>query len=279
MAISQMTGAYDLDPSATVAVAAQADYQARSDEAAKLPGAKLDLAYGDAPRQRLDIFSVPGEMAPVLLFIHGGYWRAGAKDTRRFAAPAWRDQSVCWVPVGYRLAPDATMDEIVDDVRSALAWIYREGSRHGCDPNRIHVCGNSAGGHLAALLGADGWQADYGVPEDVVKSVTAVSGLYDLEPFRSEMHNEWLKLDEAAAMRNSPVHVGVRAGLTFLLALGGQETPAFKYQSDRFAATCRAAGAPVRGMVCADDDHFTVIARFGDPDSPLFEAMRQMIEA
>jgi len=254
----------------------QSRYAALSVAAAELPGARLDLAYGTDARQRLDVFAPPQGPAPALMFFHGGYWRAGSKETRRFPAAAWRERGVAWVPVGYRLAPETTLDEIVADARAALAWLHRNGLEVGCDPGRIHVAGNSAGGHLVAMLAADGWQEAVGVPRDVVRSAVAVSGLFDLAPLRRTFVNEWLHLDRESAERNSPIRFPVRADLPVLLAWGARESVAFSQQSLDYARQC---GGRVRSMECDGADHFSVIGDFADPDSALFQAIAAQVGA
>ena len=121
MTMAALNDEYELESRVPNMEALQAHYAELSAPAADLPDAHLDLAYGDGPRQALDVFSVPGnDAAPALLFFHGGYWRAGSKETRRFPAAAWRARGVAWVPVGYRLAPDVTMDDMVADARAAV---------------------------------------------------------------------------------------------------------------------------------------------------------------
>ncbi len=267
-------GDYELDSKVPDLDRLQARYARLSESAAGLPGARLDLAYGSDPRQRLDVFPPAGGAAPLLVFFHGGYWRAGSKESRRFPAPAWCARGVAWVTVEYRLAPAVTLTEIVADARAAIAWLYREGPALGCDPGRIHVTGNSASGHLVGMLAAHGWQADCGVPADVVASATPVSGLFDLAPLRATFVNEWLRLDAAAARRNSPSQCPPRAGLPMVVAWGGDETPAFKHQAHRYVEQVVPRAL---ALECEGANHFTLIADFGDPDSALFRALERLI--
>ena len=116
------------------------------------------------------------------------------------------------MPVEYRLAPAATVDGIVDDARRAVAWFHAHAAEYGCDPAAIHVAGNSAGGHLTGMLAAEGWQAEWSLPADVIASAAPVSGLFDLAPLRRTFANDWLALDDAGARRNSPIHRPPRAG-------------------------------------------------------------------
>jgi arylformamidase len=173
----------------------------------------LDLPYGDTPPERLDIFPA-GPRAPVFVFIHGGYWRRLSKDASAFMAGTFTEAGVSVAVVEYALAPAVSIDEIVRQCRSSLAWIDANGKEFGIDSGRIFIGGHSAGGHLAAMLLAGGWHGAFGVSDRVVSGALLVSGLYDLEPVRLSEPNDWARLDEAAAARNSP-----------LLNLPGRECP------------------------------------------------------
>ncbi|MDH3232483.1 MAG: alpha/beta hydrolase [Alphaproteobacteria bacterium] len=273
MSAIDLNSEYEIESRVPDVEAVQARYVALSAAASELPDAHFDLAYGAEPRQALDVFSVGAGKAPALLFFHGGYWRAGSKETRRFAAAAWRARGVAWVPVGYRLAPDASLDDIVADARAAVAWFHANAERFGCDPEQLHVAGNSAGGHIVGMLAAEGWQGAVGLPGDAIKSVVAVSGLFDLAPLRETFVNDWLSLDAASAARNSPMGAPPRAGLPMLLAWGGHESDAFKAQSRDYAAACRTAGAEVTLLARDDADHLSIIGEFGQPESALFKAV------
>lgn len=262
---------YDLDGSGPRASALQAAYGARSEAAAGLPGALLDLAYGADARQTLDVFPA-GAGAPALVFFHGGYWTAGSKDARRFPAAPWRDRGVAWVGVNYRLTPGHRLEDAVEDARAALAWLAADGARHGVDGGALHVCGNSAGGHLAAMAAAAGWPG-----RPAVRSLAAVSGLFDLLPLLDASPNAWLGLDAPRARSLSPVNSPPPAGLPALVAVGGAETAAFKRQASDYAGLLEARGNPVARLEAAGEDHFGIIGGFGDPGSALFAALARLV--
>jgi arylformamidase len=155
----------------------------------------LDLVYGDAPRARLDFFAANGNDAPTLLFFHGGYWQRNAKEGFSFIAEGPLAHGFHVAVAGYTLAPEATMDIIVCEARTALHWLHRNLVNFGDDPARLYVGGSSAGGHLTAML----------MDETVVAGGLAISGIFDLEPIRLCYLNEKLGLDAEAARRNSPL--------------------------------------------------------------------------
>ena len=264
---------YDLD--AAAAAPLQATYEPGSAEAAKLPNARLDLAYGSHARQRLDVFSA-GPEAPTIVFFHGGYWKAGSKDSRRFPAKHWNARGISWVPVNYRLTPDHALADCVEDARAAVAWLAANADAIGINPSNLHLAGNSAGGHLAAMVAAADW-ADVQRPQGI-RSLCAISGLFDLHPLLSATANSWLGLDEASALMLSPQQHLPPSDIPVLVGCGGAETTAFKDQSRNYAQLCRQAGNPLDLFESPDADHFRIIGEFGIPGSPLFDRLKSQIE-
>ncbi|MCR9138536.1 MAG: alpha/beta hydrolase [Alphaproteobacteria bacterium] len=266
---------HDLDPGTPDVIALQAEYERKSRDAAQRPGARLDVAYGAHERQRLDVFSA-GPHAPVLVFFHGGYWRAGSKDARRFPAPAWNARGVSWVTVNYRLAPQARLSAIVSDARDAVAWIDDNAGTLDLNVNALHLTGNSAGAHLAAMAATACWSDRQDRPTGI-RSLSVISGLFDLSPLIGETSNEWLHLTEQTAHAASPIHHLPPSDLPILVGLGGKETSAFKRQSQLFAKLCQSAGNPVRMFESPEADHFKIIGEYGVPDSPLFAHLERAI--
>ena len=144
-----------------------AEYGGLSAKVVERLGGKLDISFGDDPLQSLDAFPAANPGAPILMFIHGGYWVAGDKAGYRFPADTFHDAGAVWTPINYRLAPAVSLDDIVHDVRSAVAWVYNHATEIGGDASQLYVFGHSAGGHLTAMTLASGWQNDYGLPDDV----------------------------------------------------------------------------------------------------------------
>lgn len=269
---------YEIDSKIPDRAEIQARYATSSNEVvAQHRSAALDVSYGPDPRQKLDVFPADGGSTPAILFFHGGYWTGGAKESRRFPAAAWNARGVAWASVEYRLTPAVTLDAVVDDVRAALTWFHRNAGLYGCDPARLHVCGNSAGGHIAAMLAAQDWLPPFGMPADAVKSATAISGLFALEPLRHTFVNGWLELDDASIVRNSPILMPPRAGLPVIISWGGLESSEFARQSHDYGAMCEKAGADVTIVDRPAANHLTIIGELGDPSSPLFQAMARQI--
>src|SRR3984893_18939354 len=128
---------------------------------------RLGVSYGASEPERLDIFPTPRGPSPIFVCLHGGYWRLLDSADSCFMAECLTRAGACVVAVNYALAPHVTLAEIVRQCRAAVAWVYAHAHGFGGDPKRIHVGGSSAGGHLAAML-VPGWEADFGVPDNLV---------------------------------------------------------------------------------------------------------------
>ena len=246
---------------------------AKSERARTTLRCNLDIAYGPAPAERLDVFPA-GAGAPVLVFIHGGYWRSMDKDHHRFPALGTVPQGVACVTVNYALAPTVRMTEIVRQVRAALAWVWRNAASFGADPARIHVTGHSAGGHLTATMMATDWPAFApDLPRDLVKGGMPVSGIYDLEPIRLCYLNDDLGLDADEVARFSPARQPPRGPSWMVLSVGGLEAPEFHRQQAELAAGWAAAGLDVATVPMPGDHHFNIIDRLSETGDPLTRAL------
>ena len=191
--------------------------------------ARLDVRYGNGPKQTMDLFPAANPRGTVL-FIHGGYWRALDKSDHSFVAPPLVAASVGVAVMNYDLCPAVGIAQIVDECREAVAWLRREGPGHGLSVERLVVSGHSAGGHLAAMLVATDWHAR-GQAADAITGAVAVSGLFDLEPLVHVSFNTDLRLDAGRAYMVSPVHLQPRVPIPMLIAAGAQETSEFIRQS------------------------------------------------
>jgi arylformamidase len=208
-------------------------WAADSAEAMRTQPRETDVRYGGGPNEHLDIFPAAQSDAPVLFFIHGGYWRALDKRDHSFIAPPFTREGVCVVIPNYALCPAVTIPEITMQMVRALAWTWRNIARHGGNPNRITVAGHSAGGHLAAMMLACLWPVHAaGLPADLVKGALAISGLHDLDPI---MHTPFLQpslhLTPAQVRQASPARLPPPAQGTLYTVAGGDESEEFFRQN------------------------------------------------
>jgi arylformamidase len=237
----------------------------------------LDMPYGPGARQSVDIFPVDeGFPAPVLVFIHGGWWFFLDKKDYTFAAEAYLDKGCVVAFVGYPLAPAASLTEIVESVRQSLVWVHQNIARFGGDPDRIHIAGHSAGGHLTAMMMTMDWSG-YGVPQDVIKSGCAISGLFDLDEIVNVPQNKNIRLLPEVAYRNSPIRLLPPRSSPLVVCVGGAETRGFHRQHNAFMKAWTASSRPTIDASLPGENHFSVIERLGDADSPLFQAAFRLI--
>lgn len=250
-------------------------YQEGSRQARETLACDAGVPYGPHLDETLDVFPGARPDSPVFVFIHGGYWRALSKDDSSFMAPALHQAGATVVVVNYALAPAVSLDTIVQQCRRALAWVYRHIGGYNGNPDRIHVCGHSAGGHLAGMLLAAGWHDLFGVPDSVIHSVSSVSGLFDLRPLVHTHVNDWLSLDVDTARTFSPLfHRPVRP-CPAVLAWGGLESAEFRRQSQLYANALRNADAHVSLLEVPATNHFSVLQQLCIPDSALSRAVCQ----
>jgi arylformamidase len=200
-----------------------------SQDAREAHACETDVAYGEGLLEKLDVFPASRPDSPVVVFIHGGYWRSLDKSDHSFIAPAFKNPGACVFIPNYALCPAVTIPQITLQMVHALAWIWRNARRYGGDPARIHVVGHSAGGHLAAMLLNCRW-AEVGadLPPDLVKGALSISGLYDLEPI---MHvpflQDSLRLNpEQVALASPALMPAPRQGVLYTVA-GGEESAEF----------------------------------------------------
>ena len=198
----------------------------------------LDVAYGSAPGEKLDIFAGAAKDAPVLVFIHGGYWRSLDKSDHSFVAPPFTLAGYCVVVVNYALCPGTpehpvTVSHIGRQMEAALAWVWRHIGPHGGDRRRITVAGHSAGGHLAAWLLTSVWPlVASDLPDGLVRNALSISGLHDLEPvMHAPFLQQSLHLTEQHVQDASPARLQAPAqGLLYSVA-GANESEEFARQA------------------------------------------------
>lgn len=239
---------------------------------------QLDVPFGPTLAEHVDIYPA-GEGAPVLVYVHGGYWARRTSLEFGFVARGPVTQGVATVVTNYALCPYVTMDEIVRQTRAAVAWVYRNAQDFGGDPERIHVAGHSAGGHLTAMLLSTPWEDEYGLPTNILKSATVISGLFDLAPFPYTGLQPKLQLTWDQVQRNSPIlHIPHQAP-PLLVAYGEGEPSEMVRQSEEYLAAWKSGGLEGDRLVLSGKNHYDVIDGFLDAESPLCSAILERVLA
>ncbi|WP_433609536.1 alpha/beta hydrolase [Prescottella agglutinans] len=249
-----------------------AEYRRRSREVVYGLDGFSDLRYDPQSNERLDVWGTGSALRPAFVAIHGGYWRALSRHHTAFMARMLDAEGIATVSVDYGLAPDTPLEEIVRQVRAAVAWVYHHGAAHGLDPARIVVGGSSAGGHLTATTMVPGWQDPLGLPPDVVRAAMPISGLFDIRPLVDSFANEWLDLDAARASALSPMLQAGRVGPRAVIAVAEHDGVGFLAQSRMFHQEwSRRSESEL--LVVPDRNHYDVFLDLADRDSALSGAL------
>jgi len=206
----------------------------------------LDLPYGTAERQKWDLFPAAYSGAPCLVFIHGGYWQRNAKDGFSCMAEGALARGWSAALPGYTLAPQASLSEIVDEIRAALDWFAARAASYGI-AGPVVLSGWSAGGHLAACA------ADH--PR--VAGTIAICGVFDVAPIRDTYLNAALSLSDADIENCSPLRAPAKKRVA--VVWGAAELPGLVWQSENFVAARAKAGLPGGAMPIAGANHFSVL--------------------
>jgi len=249
-----------------------AEYVERSRVAREALKPQLELRYGPGPKETLDLF-VPRERARgTFAFVHGGYWRAFDKSDFSFVAGPFVDAGHAVAVLNYDLCPAVSIAEIVDEMRRAVLWLTREGPGQGA-PSPLVVSGHSAGGHLTAMLFVTDWSA-LGLERFPLAGAVSLSGVHDLAPMVHFSYNVDLRLDEADAVRMTPILQAPRSDAPIVAAVGALETSEFLRQT-QLLWDAWPHNRPERAsspLAIAQRHHFSVVLGYADRDSELTRA-------
>ena len=242
---------------------------------------QFNLAYGRSAGETLDIFlakeSTIGHKVPVLVFIHGGYWRSLDKADHSFIAPEFTQAGACVVVPNYALCPAISIPGIVQQMVAALAWTWRHAADFGGDPDNITVIGHSAGGHLAAMLLTTDWTAQApDLPPRVVKNAMSISGLYDLEPVRQTTFLTELQLTPEQVLQASPALLPCPAQGQLYSVAGGDESDEFLRQNQLICQAWGAESVPICESL-PGLNHFSVLKTLVQPSHRLNQLALELL--
>ncbi len=240
--------------------------------------AELDIAYGQGARERLDVFPATAPNAPVLVFIHGGYWRSLDKADHSFVAPSFNADGAMVVLPNYALCPTVSIEQIVLQMAAAVVWVRRHAAEYGGDPSRIALAGHSAGGHLAAMLLSCRWKEFAAeLPPQLVTGALSISGLYDLEPLRHAPFLQTdLQLTPASVARLSPAFFPRPKAAKLYAVAGVAESDEFRRQNSLIRDVWGPTAVPVCETV-PGKNHFTILKGLADPAGRLHELALQLL--
>lgn len=244
--------------------------------------ARIGIAYGPEEGETLDLFRADAGGdggAPLMIFIHGGYWQALDKSDFSFVAAPLVAAGISVAVVNYDLCPTVRVGDIVRQTRDACAWAWRHGAHYGIDRDRIHVSGHSAGGHLTAVMLATDWADVHpDLPGDVIKSGLSISGVFDPEPLIGTSINDKLGLDVAEARGLNAIAMAPHTGAPLIAAVGGLEPGEFHRQSDEIKRVWADFGTPVKRIDLEGCNHMTAVDQFSKPGGTLLAEALALVE-
>lgn len=237
------------------------------------------IQYGTTGVEQLDLYAARRKNAPVHIFIHGGAWQVGngageqAYNGRKFV-----EAGIMYVAPDYELVTNSnrSLYPMVEQLRKAVVWTYKNATRYGGNPDQIYISGHSAGAHLAGVLITTDW-TQYGLPANVLKGAFLCSGMYDLYPVSLSSRNTYVDFTDQMVKDLSPINHITKINAPVVLAYGTHESPEFKRQSQEFAAALRKQSKQVDLQILEGYNHFELMISLGNPyDIPTEMMMKQM---
>lgn len=245
---------------------------ARSQAAIEKLDGQFNIAYGDSDDEILDIFPATGTNDPVRIFFHGGAWIRNTKADACYGADTHVEAGALFVAVNFSKLTAVPLGEMIRQSRAAVTWVYNNIKSYGGDPERIFIGGHSSGGHQCGMVMGTDW-ADWGLPANVIKGATLLSGNYDLYPLSLCSRNDTMELktnEEVTAL--SPIHCIPQQGCPLVIATAEHDSAEFKRQSDAYFAAWTAAGHSAERLSVEGANHFSITQALGDGDSDLSRA-------
>jgi len=255
-------------------------YATNSDITRARLGPPRRFAYGPAPVEGLDVFATRRPNAPVNVFIHGGAWRGGIAKNYAFPAELFNNAGAHVVVLDFSPVQDfgGNLTMMAEQVRRAVAWVYRNAKSFGGNPNRLYISGHSSGAHLGGVVLVTDWEKDFNLPADTVKGGLLCSGMYDLRPVRLSARSSYVKFtDEMEHALSTQRHIE-RLNCPAIVAHGTLETPEFQRQTRDFAAAAKAAGKPVQLLVAQGYNHFEIYETLASPFGLLGRAVLEQMK-
>jgi arylformamidase len=224
------------------------------------------FTYGPTPIEGLDVYRTKKPGAPVGIFIHGGAWRNGRASEFTYLAEPFVHAGAHFVVLDFTNVDDAggSLFPMVEQVRRAVGWVFRNAEKFGGDCNRLFLMSHSSGSHLGGCTVTHDWAKD-GLPPDILKGATLSSGMYDLKPVRLSKRSKYVKFTDEMENALSAMRHLDKLHTPLVLSYGTYETPEFQRQARDFAAAVHAAGKPVELLVGEGYNHFEMLETLANP--------------
>ena len=235
----------------------------------------LDVSYGDTPLQKLDIFGKKTlKNASVHIFIHGGYWRALDKSDHSQLANPFVENNILYFSINHDLCPAVTLSEIIQQVNSAIIWIYNNCKNYGGDKNKITISGHSAGAHLCAMILENNWK-NYYLPPDIIKGAALISGIYQPEIVLNLSVNKEIKLSKNEAIKNTPESPKEKIPI-ILTCVGDQEPEGWIEQTKLYSKNAINMSSHLDFSILNDENHFSMMISFSNSEHKFVKKLINM---
>lgn len=237
------------------------------------------FAYGPTPAEGLDVFTAKRPNAPINVFVHGGAWRGGLAKNYAYPAELFVNAGANFVVLDFANVVElgGNLLPMAEQVRRALAWVWRHAAEFGGDAGRLYLSGHSSGAHLAGTVLVTDWRKEFDLPADALKGALLCSGIYDLKPVRLSARSSYVKFTDAMEDALSTQRHLARIPCPVIVAHGTQETPEFQRQTRDFAAALKAAGKPVQLLVGQGYNHFEMLETLASPYGLLGRAVLEQM--
>jgi len=237
-------------------------------------GAPERFSYGEKDIEALDLYRTKASRAPILVFVHGGAWRAGLARDYGFGAETFVRAGAHYAALDFNnvLETNGDLVPMAEQVRRGIAWVCKNAERLGADPRRVYVCGTSSGAHLGGVAATTDWTR-YGLAPDPIRGYTLCSGMYDLRGPRLSKRSAYVKFSDGAEDALSPQRQLARINAPIVIVYGSLETPEFQRQSREFADALTRAGKSCELIRAEGYNHFEIAETLGNPYGPLGRAV------
>ena len=264
---AELDDAYDQSVYAPNSRQISARYATNSELARQRLGPPRRVAYGPTEIEKLDLYVAKRANAPINVFVHGGAWRGGNARDFGYAAEVFVGAGAHFVVPDFVKVQDAggSLFAMVEQVRRAVAWTYRNAASFGGDPGRLYVSGRSSGAHLGGVVAITDWKKDFDLPADTVKGYMLSSGMYDLRAPRLSKRSNYVKFTDEMEQALSPQRHLDRISAPIVLVYGSLETPEFKRQTREFADALKNAGKQVKLVYAEGYNHFEIAETIANP--------------
>ena len=267
MTQAELDAAYDQNAYAPNREQILARNASNSERARARLGEPKRYAYGPTPVEALDVYPTSRGGAPIHVLIHGGAWRGSVAKNNAIAAELFVNAGAHYVVPDFAWVQDVggSLLPMADQVRRAVAWVYRNAGDFGGEPQRLYVSGFSSGAHLAAVLLTTDWAKDFGLPADALKGGLCISGMYDLKPVRLSSRSRYVAFTDEMEQALSPQRHLDNLAAPLIVAYGTLETPEFQRQARDFATAVDAVGKRVELLVGEGYNHFELYETLANP--------------